>query len=1120
MNKPFLTGLASVIVPLGLYGVSASPQGGGYQRSYLSASRQSTGLPFSSTPPTLSNCPVPSVLSEAKEGDIGLVTGNPVVELVILDAAVPDKSLFYQAAQPGTEIREIDAGSDGLAQLGDILSQYSQLQTLHLVSHAEDGALLLGNSRVTERLLEQEVNIVTRLHNSMADGADVMLYGCELAKTDKGEQLIDLIAGDGSIDVAASNDLTGAAALGGDWDLEVRRGQIDSDSPFSELALKAFNHVLAFTTTHPGHKFCDAGTDCTTAVSYGDLKVTGTHSMNDYSGTSLYLKGDNAEATFTFTINDTAALYSFQVDSISMTTYSGANACDVTVEGFLASNNNSTGTNTTNKTDANNGTITITNVTGKAIKSFTVKVCSGASDSGQGNHGISSIVLSNHVAPSATPTITNVTYDSSTGNMVVTGTNFDAKSGGANDVTVNKLTITGEGGGGSAYTLTSGTNIERDSATQFTVPVSGTDKLRVDALLNKNSTTADDGTTYNLAAADDFIAQITAGNTAIATNAITVSNYANPSIVSSTYDASTGALVVTGNNFSAISGATNDVVANTFTFTGDGGDTYQLTDTPNVDVTSSTAFTLTLSATDKFHVNGILNKNGSNAASGQAYNLAAADNWMAGGPGNVNIADAAATINTSNVTAPAITSAAYNHGTGVLTVTGTNFVSKVGGTNDIDNTKLTLTGEGGNTYVLTTANVEITSATEFNVTLNAADKLAVNGLLNKTGTQADDGATNYNLNAADRYMPATDSASSIADTTNTVTVSNVNAPTITSATYNATSKVLAVTATGLSRKFGVTNDIDITKLRLVGEGGSAYDLTGSAVEITSETAFSVTLSDTDMINVNGLLNKDGTTSGDNTTYNLIGIEDWAAGAAAGLTTADAGTNAITVSGTQIPTVSSATYDFVSGVLAVTGTNLIKKSGGTNDVDLTKLTLTGLGSGTRTLTTTNVEITDKTSFSVTLNSGDKTAVNALLDNNGTQASDSVVYNLNAAEDWMAGAAAAANVVDATGNGITVSNVPQPAITSATYNFATGVMTVTGTDFEAKSGAANDVTANKFTITGQGGSYVLTDTPDVEITNATTFSLTLSATDKLTVNSLLNKDGLTSDGGVTYNLAAAE
>ncbi|NQZ11752.1 MAG: hypothetical protein HRT35_31765, partial [Algicola sp.] len=160
-----------------------------------------------------------------------------------------------------------------------------------------------------------------------------------------------------------------------------------------------------------------------------------------------------------------------------------------------------------------------------------------------------------------TPTISAVTYDSSNGNLVVTGTNFEAKGGTPpDDISVSKLKITGEGGGGSEYTLTTA-DVERTGATSFTVALNAADKLRVDALLNKTSTAADDGTNYNLAVLDDFIANITAGDTAIATSAITVSNYVNPTITSATYDASSGALVVTGANMSSVNGATNDVVA-------------------------------------------------------------------------------------------------------------------------------------------------------------------------------------------------------------------------------------------------------------------------------------------------------------------------------------------------------------------------------------------------------------------------------------------------------------------------------------------------------------------------------------------------------------------------------
>ncbi len=1017
---------------------------------------------------------------------------SPVKELVIIDQAVPDKHLFYRDLKPGTEIVEVNSEQNGLTQLKNILSRYQNLDALHIVSHGADGVVYLGASQITESLLKEEVDTLSALDGAMKEGADLLFYGCELAKSQKGLDLLELISGTANIDVAASDDNTGSGQFQSDWELEINQGSIESGHPFSELALKDFHDTLAFTTVYSPNTFCDSG-NCTTPVTSGDLTLNAPYQVSDYATTALYITGNNAEATFTFTITDTNALSSFELDSLSLLTYSGANACDITIEGFYAANDASVGTNTITKTDANNGAVSISNITGKALNKFTVKVCSGGVDSGQANHGISGFTLSNHVAPQSGPTISGVTYDSLIGNLVVTGTNFEAKSGAANDITVNKLTLTGEGGGGSAYTLTSATNVERDSSTQFTVPLSGMDKLRVDALLNKNNTSADDGTTYNLAAADDFVANVTTGNTAIATSGITVSNYAKPTFTSATYDASTGSLVVTGARMSSVNGGSNDVIANKVTLSGTGGDAYTLTDTANVDIASSTAFTLTLSATDKRNVNGILNKDLLSSDGGHTYNIAVADNWMAGGAGNVDIKDLTGNaVNVSNSANPAVTSASYNAGSGALTVTGTNFVSKVGAS-DIDLTKLTLKGEGTNIHTLISGNVEITDATSFSVTLSAADKLIVNGLLNKNGTQADDGSTTYNLNAADDYMVGSATVSqNFADATNAITVSGVGVPSISSATYNAATKQLVVTGTGFVSKSGANNDINVSLLTLTGEGSATYTLTSPNVEVTSGTQFTVTLNDTDKINVNGLFNADGTQSGDNTTLNIAVAEDWLQGAANSAVIADTTGNSITVSNTAPPAITSATYDAPTGVLVATGTRFVKKDGATNDVDVTKLIIKGQASGTHTLTTANVEITNETSFSVTLNSGDKVAVSALLNQNGTQSEDAVVYNLNAAEDWMQGAAATTDISDAT-NGITVSldTTPpaDPVIVSPTV-----AQSVSSTSFSVSgSHSENGVTVKTYVDADNDGAADSASVlgSSVVVANAWSITLTLAA-----------------------------
>ena len=143
--------------------------------------------------------------------------------------------------------------------------------------------------------------------------------------------------------------------------------------------------------------------------------------------------------------------------------------------------------------------------------------------------------------------------------------------------------------------------------------------------------------------------------------------------------------------------------------------------------------------------------------------------------------------------------------------------------NDIDVSKLTITGESSNTYTLTSDDVEVTSATAFSVTLNATDQLQLAGLLNKNGTSSG-GGTTYNIAAALNWNPG--ASSSPADSTgNAIIVSNVAAPTLSSATYNDSTGVLALTGSNLPAYPGSSNDIDVSKLTITGGSGSTYNLT-------------------------------------------------------------------------------------------------------------------------------------------------------------------------------------------------------------------------------------------------------------------------------------------------------
>ena len=203
----------------------------------------------------------------------------------------------------------------------------------------------------------------------------------------------------------------------------------------------------------------------------------------------------------------------------------------------------------------------------------------------------------------------------------------------------------------------------------------------------------------------------------------------------------------------------------------------------DVEVDSNDSFRVTLSAVDQLNVGGLLNKNGTSSDSGATYNLSASDNWLTGAAASLDISDASSNgITVSNVPLPTISGAMYDASKGVLTVTGTNFVKKIGAGNDIDVSKLSVSRAGGRSYSLTSPDIELSSDTTFSVNLNDADQLKLSRLLNKNGTYSRAG-TLYSFAAAEDWLQGAAASVDILETSKSLTVSNV-APVFTSG-FNA-----------------------------------------------------------------------------------------------------------------------------------------------------------------------------------------------------------------------------------------------------------------------------------------------------------------------------------------------
>src|SRR5690606_6800230 len=68
---------------------------------------------------------------------------------------------------------------------------------------------------------------------------------CDVAGTPDGRAFVDALAQVSGIDVAASENTTGHAQLGGDWNLEYATGAIESTLPFLPSAIGSYREMLS-----------------------------------------------------------------------------------------------------------------------------------------------------------------------------------------------------------------------------------------------------------------------------------------------------------------------------------------------------------------------------------------------------------------------------------------------------------------------------------------------------------------------------------------------------------------------------------------------------------------------------------------------------------------------------------------------------------------------------------------------------------------------------------------------------------------------------------------------------------------------------------------------------------
>ncbi|MCP4289117.1 MAG: DUF4347 domain-containing protein, partial [Gammaproteobacteria bacterium] len=143
------------------------------------------------------------------------------------------------------DVAIIDYESDGFDQVSQILNDRSDLSAIHFISHGSEGEVNLGSSWLNSTTLKENNDSISAWGDALIENGDILFYGCNLAETADGQSLVNNLSELTGADVAASDDPTGHASLGGDWDLEVSSGSIEAEVAVSDIAQADYEAVLA-----------------------------------------------------------------------------------------------------------------------------------------------------------------------------------------------------------------------------------------------------------------------------------------------------------------------------------------------------------------------------------------------------------------------------------------------------------------------------------------------------------------------------------------------------------------------------------------------------------------------------------------------------------------------------------------------------------------------------------------------------------------------------------------------------------------------------------------------------------------------------------------------------------
>jgi len=229
---------------------------------------------------------------------------------VFIDSHIDNLEHLLAGIVPGARVTVLQPDVDGITQITRQLRTLPSVEAVHILAHGAPGQLNLGNTQLGLHTLSAYAEQLGTWFAQSAPAPSLLLYGCNVAAGDAGEEFLTRLHQHTGAAIGASRSLVGSPARGGSWHLDAHLGVVDTTPAIAPEALATYPATLDAVRSGFDSNSLSANDDGSTGlVDIGfTIDFFGTEYSSLYVNNNGNLSFGTSVSTFTPTTINTAGV--------------------------------------------------------------------------------------------------------------------------------------------------------------------------------------------------------------------------------------------------------------------------------------------------------------------------------------------------------------------------------------------------------------------------------------------------------------------------------------------------------------------------------------------------------------------------------------------------------------------------------------------------------------------------------------------------------------------------------------------------------------------------------------------------------------------------------------------